>query len=53
MTIYQLPLLKPDGVKLVQSGAIVHYITRKYKLYDKSGADEVHCDIIDIIMLAD
>jgi len=42
----QLPLLEIDGLKLVQSGAIVRYIARKYKLYGKSGADEVHCDML-------
>ena len=42
----QLPLLEIDGLKLVQSGAIVRYIARKYNLYGKSTADQVHCDML-------
>ena len=42
----QLPLLEIDGLKLVQSGAIVRYIARKYNLYGKSAADQVHCDML-------
>ena len=42
----QLPLLEIDGLKLVQSGAIARYIARKYNLYGKSTADQVHCDML-------
>ena len=42
----QLPLLEIDGLKLVQSGAIVRYIARKYNLYGKSAADQVQCDML-------
>ena len=42
----QLPLLEIDGLKLVQSGAIVRYIARKYNMYGKSAADYVHCDML-------
>ena len=42
----QLPLLEIDGLKLVQSGAIVRYIARKYNLYGKGPADHVHCDML-------
>ena len=42
----QIPMLEIDGLKLVQSGAIVRYIARKYNLYGKSAADQVHCDML-------
>ena len=42
----QLPLLEIDGLKLVQSSAIVRYIARKHNLYGKSAADHVHCDML-------
>ena len=42
----QLPMLEIDGLKLVQSGATVRYIARKYNLYGKSPADQVHCDML-------
>ena len=42
----QLSLLEIDGLKLVQSGAIVRYVARKYNLYGKSAADHVHCDML-------
>lgn len=42
----QLPLLEIDGLKLVQSSAIVRYIARKYNLYGKSVVDQVHCDML-------
>ena len=42
----QLPLMEIDGLKLVQSGAIVRYIARKHNLYGKSAADHVHCDML-------
>ena len=29
----QLPLLEIDGMKLVQSGAIMRYLARKYDMY--------------------
>jgi glutathione S-transferase len=43
----QLPLLKMDGLNLVQSGAIKRYLGKKYKLMgDGSAAQEALCDML-------
>lgn len=42
----QLPLLEIDGLKLVQSSAIVRYIARRYNLYGKNLLDQIHCDML-------
>ena len=42
----QLPLLEIDGLKLVQSSAIVRYIARKYNLHGKNSMDQIHCDTL-------
>jgi glutathione S-transferase len=42
----QLPLLEIDGKKLVQSGAILRHLARKYNLYGKNDDDRVRIDML-------
>lgn len=42
----QVPLLEIDGLKLVQSGAIVRYLARKYNLYGSTAEEAVQCDML-------
>ena len=42
----QVPLLEIDGLKLVQSSAIVRYLARKYDLYGQSAEEAVQCDML-------
>ena len=46
LVFQQLPLLEIDGLKLIQSGAIVRYLARKYNMYGKSATDQAHCDML-------
>lgn len=42
----QLPLLEIDDLKLIQSGAIIRYLARKFDLYGKNDLEAVQCDMI-------
>jgi len=42
----QLPLVEIDGKKLVQSGAILRHIARKYNLYGKNDDEKVQIDML-------
>lgn len=42
----QLPLLEIDGLKLVQSGAIIRYLARKFNLYGNDDREAVICDMV-------
>ena len=42
----QLPLLEIDGLKLVQSGAIMRYLGRKHGMYGSSESEAYQCDMI-------
>ena len=42
----QLPLLEIDGLKLVQSGAILRYLARKHNMYGDDSTEAVYCDMI-------
>jgi len=42
----QLPLLEIDGNKLVQSGAILRHIARKYNLFGKNEDEKVQIDML-------
>ena len=42
----QLPLLEIDGLKIVQSHAIVRYIARKHGLCGRTDRDAVVCDMV-------
>ncbi|XP_065919779.1 glutathione S-transferase A3-like [Dysidea avara] len=46
LVFQQLPLLEIDGLKLIQSSAIVRYLARKYSMYGKTSTDQVHCDML-------
>ena len=42
----QLPLLEIDGLKLVQSGAIMRYMARKHDMYGSNAREAYQCDMI-------
>ena len=42
----QLPLLEIDGLKLVQSGAIMRYLARKHDMYGSNAIEAYQCDMI-------
>ena len=42
----QLPLLEIDGLKLVQSGAIMRYLARKHDMYGSNATEAYQCDMI-------
>ena len=42
----QLPLLEIDGLKMVQSGAIVRYLARKHNMCGCSPSETYQCDMI-------
>ena len=42
----QLPLLEIDGLKLVQSGAIMKYLARKHDMYGSNAIEAYQCDMI-------
>ena len=43
----QLPLLEIDGLKLIQSGAIVRYLARKHDLYGRNAQEACMCDMME------
>jgi glutathione S-transferase len=43
----QLPLLCIDGLKLVQSGAIIRYLAKKHNLCGNDAEEEVMCDMLN------
>lgn len=42
----QLPLLEIDGLKLVQSAAIMRYLARKHDMYGSNATEAYQCDMI-------
>ena len=42
----QLPLLEIDGLKIVQSGAIIRYIARKHGLEGGSAEEKMRADVV-------
>ena len=42
----QLPLLEVDGLKLVQSAAIMRYLARKHDMYGATSLEAYQCDMI-------
>ncbi len=42
----QLPLLEIDGLKIVQSGAIIRYIARKHGLDGGSAEEKMRADVV-------
>ena len=42
----QLPLLEVDGLKLVQSAAIMRYLARKHDMYGSNAIEAYQCDMI-------
>ena len=49
----QLPLLEIDGLKIVQSGAIVRYIARKHGLDGVSAEEKMRADVVRCSRLAE
>ena len=43
----QLPLLEIDGLKLIQSGAILRYLARKHGLYGRNAQEATTCDMLE------
>ena len=47
LLVNQLPLLCIDGLKLVQSGAIIRYLAKKHNLCGSDAEQEVMCDMLN------